>query len=241
MKTTTTSTRALLVTLVALAMSVTGAGEAAAEDERREAPNSIAFLVIDGVYNTELVAPMDVLQHVVGRVENPPRVFTVGVTTDPVRTAEGLTVVPDYALASAPDIDMLIVASTVASRGRDRENERLIEWLRERGNRARYVVSLCWGAFLLAEAGLLDGGPATTFPTDFDLLEKDYPKIDVKRDVSFVDAGRALTSVGGVKSYELAMYLVEAIYGRDVADGIASGLLIDWKPKTLKLYRAPDR
>ena len=89
-------------------------------------------------------------------------------------------------------------------------------------------MSLCWGAFLLAEAGLLDGGPATTFPTEWDQFEREYPEIDVKRDISFVDAGHALTSVGGVKSYDVAMYLVERIYGSEVALGIAGGLLIDW-------------
>jgi len=59
-------------------------------------------------------------------------------------------------------------------------------------------------------------------------LEREYPKIDVIRDHSFVDAGHALTSVGGVKSYEVAMYLVENLYGKDVAEGIAEGLVMDW-------------
>lgn len=103
-----------------------------------------------------------------------------------------------------------------------------MRWVTERGKKARYVMSLCWGAFLLAEAGLLDGGPATTFPTEWDQLEREYPKIEVIRDHSFVDAGHALTSVGGVKSYEVAMYFVENLYGKDVADGIAEGLVMDW-------------
>jgi transcriptional regulator GlxA family with amidase domain len=193
-------------------------------------PRSIAFLVLNGTYNTELVAPMDVLQHVVGRVEPAPHVFTVGVTKEPIRTAEGLRVVPDYSIDDAPEIDILVVASTMESRGVDRKNEKLIAWLGATGKKARHVMSLCWGAFLLAEAGLLDGGPATTFPTDYDLLEKDYPEIDVKRNVSFVDGGKALTSAGGVKSYEVAMFLVEKLYGKDVASGIASGLLIGWEP-----------
>ena len=103
--------------------------------------------------------------------------------------------------------------------------------------RAQHVMSLCWGAFLLAEAGLLDGGPATTFPTEWDQLEREYPKIDVKRDISFVDAGHALTSVGGVKSYELAMYWVEKTYGAEVAQGIASGLVMDWDAETVRYVK----
>ena len=195
-------------------------------------PRSIAFLVLNGTYNTELVAPMDVLQHVVGRVEPAPHVFTVGLTKDPIRTAEGLRILPDYSIDDAPPIDILVVASTISSRGADRKNDKLIRWIAATGKNAKHVMSLCWGAFLLAEAGLLDGGPATTFPTDYDLFEKDYPKIDVKRGVSFVDAGKALTSAGGVKSYDVAMFLLEKLYGKDVATGIASGLLIGWEPST---------
>jgi transcriptional regulator GlxA family with amidase domain len=133
---------------------------------------------------------------------------------------------------------MLVVASSVESRGNDRKNEKLVSWLKSRGEKARYVMSLCWGAFLLAEAGLLDGGPATTFPTDYDLFAKDYPKIDVKRDLSFVDAGKTLTSAGGVKSYEVAMYFVENLYGKEVAQGIASGLLVDWDRSQLNFFAA---
>jgi transcriptional regulator GlxA family with amidase domain len=200
-------------------------------------PRSIAFLVLDGIYNTELVAPMDVLQHVVGRVEPAPEVFTVGLTREPVRTAEGLRILPDYSIDDAPPIDVLVVASTLESRGADRRNEKLISWLRAKGEEAKHVMSLCWGAFLLAEAGLLDGGPATTFPADYDLFERDYPDIEVKRDVSFVDAGKALTSAGGVKSYDVAMYFVERVYGKEVARGIASGLLTDWEPAQAKFVK----
>lgn len=208
------------------------ASQATADDAKWQ-PGSIGFLVLEGVYNTELVAPMDVMQHVIGRVESAPKVFTVGLTKEPVRTAEGLRILPDYSIHDAPDIDVLVVASTTGSRDRDRKNPELVAWVAQRGRKARHVMSLCWGAFLLAEAGLLDGGPATTFPTEWDQMEKEYPKIDVQRDHSFVDAGHALTSVGGVKSYEIAMYFVENLYGKDVTAGIASGLLIDWNIEKL--------
>lgn len=228
----------LSVAFVLLASLLTS-GLAGADDSAMK-PSSIAFLVIDGIFNTELVAPMDVLQHVDGRVENAPRVFTVGLTKDPVRTAEGLRILPDYSIDDAPPIDVLVVASTLGSRDKDRQNQKLVSWLQATGNKAQHVMSLCWGAFLLAQAGLLDGGPATTFPTqdDYDLMEKDYPRIQVKRGVSFVDAGHALTSAGGVKSYEVAMYLAENLYGKEVADGIASGLLIDWDSNKLNFVKA---
>ena len=212
---------------IIIAVCLLAASQATPEDASWK-PKSIGFLVLEGVYNTELVAPMDVMQHVIGRVEPAPKVFTIGLTKDPVRTYEGLRIIPDYGLDDAPEIDILVVASTSGSRDRDRKNEKLVAWVAERGTKAHHVMSLCWGAFLLAEAGLLDGGPATTFPTESDQMEREYPKIDVQRDHSFVDAGHALTSVGGVKSYEIAMYLVENLYGKEVTAVIAEGLVMDW-------------
>ena len=114
-----------------------------AEDEDWK-PRSTGFLVLEGVYDTELVAPMDAMQHVIGRVEPAPQVFTVGLTTDPVKTAEGLTIVPDLALEDAPPIDVLMVASTSGSRDRDRKNEKLVRWVAERGQESapRHVALL---------------------------------------------------------------------------------------------------
>ena len=105
-------------------------------------PRSIAFLVLEGVYNTELVAPMDVMQHVIGRVEPAPKVFTVGLTKDLVRTYEGLRIIPDYGLDDAPEIDILVVASTSGSRDRDRNNEKLVAWVAERGNHRPHQMPL---------------------------------------------------------------------------------------------------
>ena len=221
---------------IIVAVCLLAASQAMPEDASWK-PKSIGFLVLEGVYNTELVAPMDVMQHVIGRVEPAPKVFTIGLTKDPVRTYEGLRIIPDYGLDDAPEIDILVVASTSGSRDRDRKNAKLVAWVADRGTKARHVMSLCWGAFLLAEAGLLDGGPATTFPTEWDQMEREYPKIDVQRDHSFVDAGHALTSVGGVKSYEIAMYLVENLYGKEVTAGIAEGLVMDWDIEALRYVK----
>ena len=112
------------------------ASQAMAEDANWK-PRSIGFLVLEGVYNTELVAPMDVMQHVIGRVEPAPTVFTIGLTKDPIRTFEGLRIIPDYGLDDAPEIDILVIASTSGSRGRDRKNEKLVAWVTERGSRGR--------------------------------------------------------------------------------------------------------
>jgi STE24 endopeptidase len=192
-------------------------------------PRYVAFLVVDGVYNSELVAPYDILQHV--RFHSPddwPQIVTVSPDGRPVTTFEGLRLTPDHSFATAPAIDVLVVPSAEHSMDADLENEALIGWVRSTGGAARHVMSLCDGAFVLARAGLLNGLSATTFPSDQDRFAAMFPRVDLVREVSFVDAGRALTSVGGAKSYEVALWLVERLYGAEVARKVGRGLVIDW-------------
>jgi len=195
-------------------------------------PLKAAFLLVDGVYNTELTAPWDVFDHVASYVEEMPplEIFAVSADGQPITTAEGLLIGVDYSFDSAPEFDILVVPSAVGSPDSDLEDRRMIAWVADRGSRASYVMSLCWGAFVLAEAGLLDGTSMTTFPKDYDRFSDRFPAIDLHRGPSFVHHGKALTSQGGVRSFDVAMYLVDHLYGEPVAQGIGGGLLIDWPP-----------
>lgn len=198
-------------------------------------PLRAAFLVVDGVYNSELMAPYDVLHHTVFHTESRGRgpgieVFTVSPDGRPVTTFEGLRLDPHHSFEDAPAIDILVVPSAEGSMGRDLEDRRMIDWVRRTAGQARYVMSLCDGAFVLAEAGLLDGRSATTFPADYDAFARRYPEVELRINVSFVHDGELLTSQGGARSYDVAMYLVDLLYGEDVARGVGRGLLLPWPP-----------
>jgi putative intracellular protease/amidase len=212
----------------------------AAANLPRDRPLRAAFLVVDGVYNSELMAPYDVLQHTVFHAKPGIEVFTVSPSGQPVATFEGIRITPNYSFQNAPPIDILVVPSARGSMDRDLKNTALINWVRQVGGRARHVVSLCDGAFVLAQAGILDGVPATTFPDDYKRLTQMFPRIDLRINVSFVDAGKVLTSEGGARSYDVAMHLVDKLYGPKVAQGIGHGLLIPWPPApgTLKFDTA---
>ncbi|MEM1000837.1 MAG: DJ-1/PfpI family protein [Bacteroidota bacterium] len=198
---------------------------------------NVGFLVLDSVYNSELMAPYDIFQHTVFHADPGMALFTVARDTGIVTTFEGLRLLPDYALENAPPIDVLVVPSALHNMDTDLEDERLINWIRERGEQAQYLVSLCDGAFLLARAGLLDGRNATTFPGDLDAFEKMFPRVKVHREVSFVHDGKAITSAGGAKSYDPAMYLAELLYGSQAVAGIAQGMVIDWNLNNIQHYR----
>lgn len=192
---------------------------------------NVGLLIMDGVYNTELTAPMDVFQHTIFHNEHGMRVFTVAQNDDTIHTFEGLRILPDFQFErdSLPFIDVLVVPSAEHHLDSDLENEILIQWVRETGNKAQYVMSLCDGAFVLAKAGLLDSVASTTFPGDLDTYQKRFPHLDVHTDVYVVHDGKFITSAGGARSFEPAMYLAEMLYGKKAADGIARGMVIDWK------------
>lgn len=199
-----------------------------------------AFLIVDGVYNSELIAPMDVLQHTIFHDENGIKVFTVSNKKELITTFEGLRITPDYSFEtdSLPPIDILVVPSAKHSMDTDLENEKLIEFVRSTGKRTSYVLSLCDGAFVLAKAGLLDMHECTTFPDDIEKFKTAYPQLSVHQGVSFVHDRKMITSVGGAKSYDPALYLVELLYGKKAADGIGKGLVIDWDLNAIKHIRA---
>ncbi|MSR63709.1 MAG: DJ-1/PfpI family protein [Planctomycetes bacterium] len=209
---------------------------AGAVEPRPAQPRELAvgFLIVDGVYNTELIAPYDVFQHTLFHAQPGMRVFTVAPTAAPVKSFEGLRIVPDYTLASAPPIDVLVVPSAEHSMDSDLENAALIAWVQARGEHARFVLSLCDGAFVLAKAGLLDGHAATTFPADVARFRELFARtVDVREGVSFVHDGPRITSVGGAKSYDAALYLCELLYGAEAARGIGRGLVIDWDARAV--------
>lgn len=198
-----------------------------------------AFLIVDGVYNSELVAPMDVLHHTIFHDEHGIKVFTVSTSTAPITSFEGLKIIPDFSFEndSLPAIDILIVPSAQHSMDSDLENEKLIEFVKKSGKQASYVMSLCDGAFVLARAGLLDMHQCTTFPGDVEKFKATFPQLTVHEGISFVHDRNMITSAGGAKSYDPALYLVELLYGKKAADGISKGLVIDWDLSMIKHIR----
>ena len=192
---------------------------------------NVAFLIMDGVFNTELTAPYDIFQHTIFRDSiKAMNVFTVAKNIYPVRTFEGLNLIPDYSYNhdALPKIDILVVPSAEHHLDTDLQDSIMLDFVKHTAKNAEFVTSHCDGAFVLAKAGLLDGVASTTFPGDLDKYQKMFPQLDVRKEVLFVHDGKYITSAGGAKSFEAALYLTEHLYGKKVADQLAGGLVIDW-------------
>lgn len=193
---------------------------------------NVAFLIMDGVYNTELTAPYDIFQHTIYRKGiKAMNVFMVANTLEPITSFEGIRMLPDYDYTrdELPPIDILVVPSAEHHLDSDLEDEAMINFVKQVSENAQFVTSHCDGAFVLAKAGLLEGVESTTFPGDLDTYEKMFPQLTIHRDVLFVHDGKYITSAGGAKSFEASLYLCEHLYGKEIAQRLAKGLVIDWK------------
>jgi len=193
---------------------------------------NVAFLIMDGVYNTEFTAPYDIFQHTQYRKGiKAMNTFTVANTLKPITSFEGVRILPDfdYTMDTVPQIDILVVPSAEHHLDTDLEDLGMLNFVKRTAEKALYVTSHCDGAFVLAKAGLLDKVASTTFPSDIEKYSTMFPHLTVKDSVLFVHDGKYITSAGGAKSFEAALYLCEHLYGEAIARSLAGGLVIDWK------------
>jgi len=192
---------------------------------------NVAFLIMDGTFNTELTAPYDIFQHTIFRKGiKSMNVFTVANTNNAITTFEGMRILPDfnYLKDSLPTIDILVVPSAEHHLDSDLEDAEMINFVKRVAKEAMFITSHCDGAFVLAKAGLLKGKVSTTFPSDIDKMRIMFPGLDIRKKVLFVHDGKYITSSGGAKSFEAALYLCEFLYGKKIAKSLAGGLVIDW-------------
>lgn len=169
---------------------------------------TIAFYLQDGVEVLDFAGPMEVFAYAGYKV------FTVSASKEPIKSQGILTVTPDYSIENAPKADILAFFggnSTAAV-----ENQAVIDWVKQQNN-IQYYFSVCTGAFVLAEAGILDGKTATTFHNALDNLEQRYPKINVRKGVRFVDNGKEITTAGISAGIDGALHLVAKLQGLNAA------------------------
>ncbi|MEY4547672.1 MAG: hypothetical protein RL685_3867 [Pseudomonadota bacterium] len=145
-----------------------------------------------------------------------------------LRTGHGLVVGPARALPRAPKIlpDVVIVAGGSRLQPLPEAEARVVPWLRRHAPRIPLVVSICTGAFVLAEAGLLDGRKATTHWLALRELEARFPAVQVVDEGIYVRDGAVWTSAGLMAGVDLTLALVEEDHGHAVAMAVAKRLVL---------------
>lgn len=181
----------------------------------------VAVAVSEGATVIDFAGPWDVFVSVMMPERGPAmadqmpfELFMVSDKLDPVTVEGGMKVIPNYTFENVP-------ACKVAVIGAQRGSEEMQKWLRKIAPTADVTMSVCTGATHLAKAKLLAGKSATIHHDFYDSFAKDYPDIDVRRGVRFVENEKISTSGGETCGIDLALRVVERYFGRKVAETTA--------------------
>ncbi|OJY63762.1 MULTISPECIES: GlxA family transcriptional regulator [unclassified Rhizobium] len=141
------------------------------------------------------------------------------------RTSSGLALMTEPLGDIGGPLDTLIVAGGWGV-NKACEDVALVEWIRHRSAHARRTASVCSGAFLLAQAGLLDGRRATTHWNRCEEFSRRFPRVALEPDPIFVEDGQIWSSAGVTAGIDLSLALVEADLGRKLALSVARELVV---------------
>ena len=183
-------------------------------------PVPVAFLLSDDAVVIDFAGPWEVFNHasIPGTMQPAFSLYTVAETLKPIRTTGGMQIVPNYSIATAPAPKVLVIPA------QSEPSKAVLDWVRRVSSSTDLTMSVCTGAFLLAETGLMSGKTVTTHHSAYTELAMSFPDVFVKRGARFVETGR-FASAGGLSSgIDLALRVVERYFGRAVATRIADTL-----------------
>ncbi|OMH33578.1 DJ-1/PfpI family protein [Motiliproteus sp. MSK22-1] len=189
------------------------------------ADKRIGILVFDGVLTSDITAPIEVFG-IASKQSWFADYETITIAVDNkslIETEEGLLLKTDAMLKDRPEVDVLLVPSSY-DMAPLLANKTLISYIQKTAEKAEWMASNCSGAFLLAEAGVLDGKQATTWAGGEQGLKSEYPQVDVQFDRNYVKDEKVITSNGSVVSYEAALALLAELSSPDRAKDVADAL-----------------
>lgn len=200
---------------------------------KERGPKRIAMLAFPDVQVLDVMGPLEVFSRTSRwlkdhghRADHAYEVEIIGLKRGPFLTSSGLRLYADHGIADVgPGIDTLLIAGGLGV-AQYRSHAPLMRWIRTQSGLVRRLASICTGAFLLAEAGLLKGRRATTHWNHCADFAQAFPDIQVEPDTIFVREGSLYTSAGVTAGMDLALALVEEDFGRDVALAAARELVV---------------
>lgn len=178
----------------------------------------VGILLFDEVEELDFVGPLEVFG-VASKLAESLSVLTVSKDGRPIQGRYGLRVQPDYSIADCPPLDLLIVPGGKGAREHARYDKEIIAFVKAHASKEQ-IASICTGALVLAEAGILAGRRATTHHSALDML-RHYADVNVLEGVRFVLENGVATSAGISAGIDLALELIRRHFGEEVAQGVA--------------------
>lgn len=194
----------------------------------------IVILALDGTIASTATGPADifslagVLWNRIRGVQPEPyfKVTMASVTGKSVACVNGIVIQPHLSIEEVKEADLVIISAEDLG-VLEATSRSTVPWLVRRHESGATLASVCTGAFLLAETGLLDGKRATTHWGFADLFRKRYPDVDLRPECLITDEGSLLCGGGAFSYFDLSLYLVERYCGFEMALQCAKSLLLD--------------
>jgi len=189
----------------------------------------VGILIFPNVEVLDFCGPFEVFSvtrlHEEARREEPSpfEVLLVAERMDTVVATGGLKVVPDATIDACPPLDILVVPGGWGTRT-EVNNQRLIDWIGERGRSVETLTSVCTGSMLLGQAKLLDGRRATTHWRSLSRMREAFPAVTVEEKLHVVEDGHVVTSAGISAGIDMALRIVIRYFGEAVGRATARNM-----------------
>lgn len=184
---------------------------------------NVAILVFDDVEILDFAGPYEVFNDA-GELTNPTafNVYNLGISNQPVIGRGKFIVTPRYSIDDCPQADILIIPGGFGTRPL-LKHERLIDWIANQSKKVEYLLSVCTGALLLAQAGLLKNCSATTHHGAFDHLQQISPTTKIIKDQRFIQASDQIITSGGISAgIDLSLFMVGKLIGLETREKVAA-------------------
>ncbi|WP_230981251.1 DJ-1/PfpI family protein [Echinicola salinicaeni] len=188
---------------------------------------NVGILIFNEVEVLDFAGPFEVFSITENDNQKLFNVTTISETGEMVSAKNGLKIQPDADFTHCPELDILIVPGGYGAEEIEIKNKNVIEWIKSQKETVKIIASVCTGAFLLAECGLLDHKKATTHWMDLLRLEKDYPKIEVVKNTRFVDENDIITSGGISSGINMSFHIIKRLFGFQIAATTAKRMEYD--------------
>lgn len=165
----------------------------------------------------DVFGPVEMFAYVGDELE----LVSVAAAAGPVRSAQRISAVADHDFESCPHLDLLLVPGGIGTLPA-LADQTLLDWLRKRAAEAEITTSVCSGSAILAKAGLLDGRRATSNKQFFELATSQSDRVDWVWEARWVDDGAVVTSSGVSAGMDMALAVIERLWGAERAAQIAA-------------------
>ncbi|TAL71111.1 MAG: DJ-1/PfpI family protein [Bacteroidetes bacterium] len=176
----------------------------------------VAILIYNGVYLLDFCGPLEIFNDtMLDDTSSAFEVYTVSPDENSIKSHTHTLIKPDYTIDNCPQPDILVIPGGNLNLTRD--NPEVAKWIVEVEKKSEYVLSVCTGAFILADLGMLNGLEVTTWYGAREKLKKKVPSIKICNDKRFTDNGKIVTTAGVSAGIDGALHLVEKMFGKETA------------------------